>query len=143
MRRDYASLRSLGRQRGCYVPRVVLAIAISLMLTWAALPAARSAPSLQASDVRAIAGDRGRQGSLGRLSTTSPNLELVGQLGGVTHAVAVQGAYAYIGLGARLVVLHIFHPSRPWPCCHVSWRLAGCMVFRWFLHPTNRVQTRR
>jgi hypothetical protein len=37
----------------------------------------------------------------------------VGQLGGETRAVAVQGAYAYIGVGPRLVVVDISNPAHP------------------------------
>jgi len=39
-------------------------------------------------------------------------LELVGQVGGPTQAVAVQGKYAFIGVGMRMVVLDISKPSR-------------------------------
>ncbi|TEU11421.1 MAG: hypothetical protein E3J25_08095 [Anaerolineales bacterium] len=41
------------------------------------------------------------------------NVELVGQIGGPTYAVAVQGNYAYIGVGPRLVVLDVSNPARP------------------------------
>ncbi len=41
------------------------------------------------------------------------NVELVGQIGGGTYAVAVQGNYAYIGVGPRLVILNIADPVRP------------------------------
>ena len=33
------------------------------------------------------------------------NVELVGQIGGSTYAVATAGSYAYIGVGRRLVIL--------------------------------------
>ena len=39
------------------------------------------------------------------------NVELVGQIGGVTDAVAVQGNYAYIGVGPRLVILDVSDPA--------------------------------
>jgi hypothetical protein len=32
--------------------------------------------------------------------------ELYGQIGGATYAVAIQGGYAYIGVGPRLVILN-------------------------------------
>jgi hypothetical protein len=32
------------------------------------------------------------------------NVELVGHVGGITNAVAVQGNYAYIGVGPRLLI---------------------------------------
>ena len=35
------------------------------------------------------------------------SIQLVGQLGGDTFAVAVEGDYAYIGMGSRLVILCI------------------------------------
>jgi hypothetical protein len=38
---------------------------------------------------------------------------LVGQLGGPTSAVAVQGNYAYAGIGLRLTVLDISDPANP------------------------------
>ena len=41
------------------------------------------------------------------------NVELVGQIGGVSYAVAVQGNYAYLGVGPRLVVLDISNPANP------------------------------
>ncbi len=41
------------------------------------------------------------------------NVELVGQIGGTTEAVAVQGNYAYIGLGPRLVILDVSTPASP------------------------------
>jgi hypothetical protein len=46
-------------------------------------------------------------------STVSQNVELVGQIGGPTYAVAVQDHYAYIGVGAKLVVLDISDPENP------------------------------
>lgn len=41
------------------------------------------------------------------------NVELVAQIGGITYAVAVQGGYAYLGVGPRLVVLDILNPANP------------------------------
>jgi PKD repeat protein len=41
------------------------------------------------------------------------NVELVGQIGGATYAVAVQGSYAYIGVGPRLVILDVSDPAHP------------------------------
>ena len=41
------------------------------------------------------------------------NVEFVGHIGGVTHAVAVQGSYAYIGEGPRLTILDISNPASP------------------------------
>lgn len=40
-------------------------------------------------------------------------LEVVGQLGGPSYAVEIQGDYAYVGVGVRLVVLDISDPSQP------------------------------
>ena len=47
------------------------------------------------------------------LPPVGENVELVGQIGGSTYAVAVQGGYAYIGVGPRLTVLDISDPSSP------------------------------
>ncbi len=39
--------------------------------------------------------------------------QMVGQIGGPTQAVAVQGNYAYVGVGLRLVVLDVSNPITP------------------------------
>ena len=39
--------------------------------------------------------------------------QMVGQIGGPTQAVAVQGNYAYVGVGLRLVVLDVSNPVTP------------------------------
>jgi hypothetical protein len=41
------------------------------------------------------------------------NVELVGQIGGMAKAVTVAGSYAYVGVGPRLVILHIADPANP------------------------------
>lgn len=43
------------------------------------------------------------------------SLTVVGQTGGATQAVAVQGSYAYVGVGMQLVVLDVSNPSAPRP----------------------------
>jgi hypothetical protein len=40
-------------------------------------------------------------------------LSLVGQSGGIAYTVAVQGQYAYLGIGPRLVIMDISDPSHP------------------------------
>ena len=45
--------------------------------------------------------------------TAAQNVELVGQFGGATRAVAVQGRYAYLGVGPRLVILDAADPAHP------------------------------
>lgn len=42
-------------------------------------------------------------------------LHVVGQIGGASYAVAVQGNYAYLGVGPRLVVLDVSDPAQPRP----------------------------
>ena len=37
--------------------------------------------------------------------------KMVGQIGGPTQGIAVQGGYAYVGVGMRLVVLDVSNPS--------------------------------
>jgi len=39
------------------------------------------------------------------------DIELVGQIGGPVFAVAVQGNYAYVGVGPRLIVLDVSDPA--------------------------------
>lgn len=39
--------------------------------------------------------------------------QVVGQTGGPTRAIAVQGTYAYLGVGLRLVVLDVSDPAQP------------------------------
>jgi hypothetical protein len=43
----------------------------------------------------------------------SSSWQMVGQVGGPTQAVAVQGDYAYVGIGLRLVVLDVSQPITP------------------------------
>ncbi|MFQ5595940.1 MAG: kelch repeat-containing protein, partial [Anaerolineae bacterium] len=43
----------------------------------------------------------------------SPSIEVIGQLGGETLAVAVDGDRAYIGMGPRLLVMDISEPAQP------------------------------
>ena len=38
-------------------------------------------------------------------------LQVVGQVGGPTQAVATQGSYTYVGVGLRLVVLNVSNPA--------------------------------
>jgi len=47
------------------------------------------------------------------LAQGGSNVELVGQIGGAVLAVAVEGRYAYVGVGPRLVVLDVADPARP------------------------------
>jgi hypothetical protein len=54
-------------------------------------------------------------GASGRAATGQLPLgmSLIGQSGGQTTAVAVQGNYAYVGVGLRLITLNIANPSNP------------------------------
>jgi hypothetical protein len=42
-------------------------------------------------------------------------LERVGQIGGITGAMAVSGGYAYVGAGCRVIVFDVSSPSNPIP----------------------------
>ena len=48
-----------------------------------------------------------------QVSQPAWNVEYVGQIGGSTNAVAIQGSYAYIGVGPRLIILDISNPALP------------------------------
>jgi hypothetical protein len=52
-------------------------------------------------------GDDLREHQLGNLTSDSLNVELVNQIGGPVYGVAVQGNYAYVGVGPRLLILDI------------------------------------
>ena len=39
--------------------------------------------------------------------------ELIGQIGGATYALDAAGAYAYVGIGSRVVVLDVTNPAAP------------------------------
>jgi len=47
------------------------------------------------------------------MQADAENVELVGQIGGVSYTVAVQGNYAYLGVGPRLVILNVSDPPHP------------------------------
>ena len=49
----------------------------------------------------------------GQVGAPPPDLAIVGQVGGASHAVAVQGTHAYLGLGPRLVVYDVRDPRVP------------------------------
>jgi len=72
--------------------------------------------ALVAPPVGAGPGEPGRPEAPGPLPGAAPNaqnVELVGQIGGACRAVAVQGNYAYVGVGPRLVVLDVSDPTKP------------------------------
>lgn len=48
-----------------------------------------------------------------RITAATGGLELAGQIGGSVFAVEVQGSYAYIGVGFRLIILDISNPTQP------------------------------
>jgi hypothetical protein len=57
-----------------------------------------------------------REGQVGigvKTQLQGQNVELVGQIGGITETVAVQGNYAYIGVGPHLVILDVSDPAHP------------------------------
>ena len=41
------------------------------------------------------------------------NVGLIGQVGDATRVVAVEGSYAYVGVGLRLVILDVSDPAQP------------------------------
>ncbi len=43
----------------------------------------------------------------------APQIGLLGQLGGESYSVALQGSYAYLGLGPRLAVVNLSDPANP------------------------------
>jgi hypothetical protein len=51
----------------------------------------------------------------GPAAPDSAALDPVGQIGGLTWAIALQGNYAYVGIGPRLVVFDVSAPAAPTP----------------------------
>jgi len=51
--------------------------------------------------------------SLVRSTANAATLEFVGQIGGATYAVAVQGNLAYVGIGPRLTIVNVSIPAAP------------------------------
>ena len=57
--------------------------------------------------------DNAAEGMAVSAAADAQNVALIGQIDGSTYAVAVLGNYAYIGVGPRLVILHISNPALP------------------------------
>ena len=53
------------------------------------------------------------QGAVAQSQPREVHVELVGQIGGATYALAVQGNYAYVGVGPRLIILDVSDPANP------------------------------
>jgi len=90
------------------------------ILVLLAMPFSRAATAQQVRTPQPAAAPRTAKGSgvyLSERSMTtrlkSQNVELIGQIGGPVYAVDVQGDYAYIGVGPRLMVLAISSPDAP------------------------------
>jgi hypothetical protein len=79
--------------------------AFSLILTLALLASASGA---QAQRPQAW-----RDGNPAAPQQQARNVVLKGQIGGGTDAVAIQGQYAYVSVGLRLVILDISDPADP------------------------------
>lgn len=60
-----------------------------------------------------LSGDASDSALSVQASAVMGNVELLGQTGGASNAVAVQGHYAYLGVGPRLVVLDVSDPAHP------------------------------
>ncbi|MCD6563254.1 MAG: hypothetical protein J7K23_04975, partial [Thermoproteales archaeon] len=63
--------------------------------------------------IRLITIDRGETKNKARLVSTSTTIRLMGQVGGSLSSVVVQGIYAYVGVGMRLIILDISNPVIP------------------------------
>jgi hypothetical protein len=97
------------------IHRCLSIMAVLLLLCALASPSLRAAAK---SDVGRSIG--GRRAALSAVS--SAGFELLGSLalGGPASAVAVQGSYAYAGVGNRLVVVNVADPAHPAPIGHVQ-----------------------
>jgi hypothetical protein len=89
------------RPRGVRDSIVLALIAILLTITPASFPAAAShSPTLAASH-----------------SASAPQWDMapIGQVGGMIYALEIQGNYAYVGIGTKLVIWDITNPDQPLP----------------------------
>lgn len=84
-----------------------LVVILALLLTTAG-EASRAA---QHAKPQVFLSDSGTE--VANLVQSAQNVEFVGQIGGEINAVAVQGSYAYVGVGARLEILNIYNPASP------------------------------
>lgn len=72
--------------------------------------------STQTTDSSAVcpSSNRAKENDHQSVSSSVPcGVELVGQIGGSAEAVSVDGNYAYVGAGPRLLILDISNPSSP------------------------------
>jgi len=100
---------------------IVLIVGMALMSSTSGTLAQGQVPTPSASHklrsgqaLRTSQPSRQEVGSEGlMLQQHSQNVELIGQIGSVVNAVAVQGQYAYIGVGPQLIILDISNPAAP------------------------------
>jgi len=85
--------------------RLLLLAVVFVLLFTSTSTAAPGDPSL--------ASPRQANADTTRLQVQSANVEFVGQIGGTMNAVALQGNYAYVGVGPRLVILNIANLANP------------------------------
>ena len=89
---------------------VVLAIAFPIVTLFAlSSPIPASGATVETAD-RAARLDAEEAATQARQINT---VEYMGQVGGAINSVAVQGDYAYVGEGPRLVVLNVSNPAHP------------------------------
>ena len=93
--------------------RVLARVAATLYLT--ALPAAveAQAPAMPACSKGASVNAALPATPVPGLAGGPVSFKVVGQTGGATQAVAVQGSYAYVGVGMQVAVLDVSSPSAP------------------------------
>src|SRR4051812_47617256 len=92
-----------GPNRTDRVRRALRTVAVTVLFFILVVAGARTALSSP--------GESGR-GSPGT-TTNPPSLTLLGQVGGTSNAFALQGNYAYVGVGPRLVVVNVTNPALP------------------------------
>ena len=83
----------------------VLIVSLVLMSSASGAAAQQPSPSLPFY--------QGEVGEVVAAQQQARSVRLVGQIGGTTAAVAVQGNYAYVGDGPRLVILDVSNPTLP------------------------------
>ena len=97
---------------------------ISMLVLVTVMPGFRPAAEAQSTAFlpEPVTTSDGRPSTLPNLSSDSVslrapadalNVELVGQIGGASYAVAISGTLAYLGVGPRLIVLDVSDPTSP------------------------------
>jgi hypothetical protein len=95
---------------------LTLLVLLVLSGVWLAAVQSGSATAVASAPVDAVIRPTGgltEAAALAAPTADAQNVELLGQIGGATYAIAVQGDYVYLGVGPRLMVMDVSSPANP------------------------------